>query len=409
MLSPQMIKKDFPFFTHHRDYVYLDSSATTLKPQAVIDAEREYIEKYSTNIARGLYPLAEETTEKFEMARQKIARFIGAKSASEIIFTSGTTDSLNLASLLLQKKIKTNDNIVTTVMEHHSNFLPWKELAKEHSSELRILSLTKEGFIDKASLKKSLDQKTKIIAFSALSNVLGTINDVKEIISIIRKINPETIIVVDAAQAVCHIPIDVSDWDADFVAFSGHKMFGPTGTGVLYGKKMILDTLSPVRFGGGMVLDSCAKDTVYKEPPYCFEAGTQNIGGIIALGTAVDYIENIGLTNIHTYEMTLTSYAIEQLKKNFGDDIFILGPHQKEKRGGIISFTFSSIHPHDIASIAGEHAICIRAGEHCTTPLHRSLHIPATTRLSFSIYNTKHDIDTFIDILKKTKKIFLNK
>ena len=409
MLNTSQIKKDFPLFTHHPDLVYLDSAATALKTQGVIDAERAYLEEYSTNVMRGLYPLAETATEKFEMTREKMATFIGAKSSSEIIFTSGTTDALNLVSKLLTSRIEKGDTLVTTAMEHHSNFLPWKELAKTKSADLHIVSLTKEGMIDRESLKKSIDEHTKIASFSAVSNVLGTINPVKEIIALIRSINPKTLIVIDAAQAVCHMPMSVSDWDADFVAFSGHKMFGPTGTGILYGKYSLLETLPPVNFGGGMVLDSCAEDTLYKESPYCFEAGTPNIGGMIALGSAIDYIENIGLQNIHLHETTLASYAIEKLKETFGEDISIIGPSKKEKRSGIIAFTLANVHPHDIAGILGEQNICVRAGEHCTTPLHHSLRLSATTRLSLSIYNNENDIDKFISVLKEIQAMFLNK
>jgi len=406
MFSPQTIKKDFPIFTHHPDLIYLDSAATALKPQVVIDAEKEYLEQYSTNIARGIYPLAETATEKFEMTREKVATFIGAKSSKEIIFTSGTTDSLNLVSKLLASKVSKGDNIVTTEMEHHSNFLPWKELVKKNIAEFRVVSLTKEGTIDIDVLKKSIDEHTKIVAFSALSNVLGTINPIKEITALIKSINPNVIVVVDAAQAVCHTRLSVSEWNIDFLAFSGHKMFGPTGVGILYGKLSLLETLHPVNFGGGMVLDACAKETMYKEAPYCFEAGTPNIGGIVALSTAVDYIEGIGLENIRLHEHSLVTYAIKRLKETFGETITIIGTTNPDERSGIITFTFEGIHPHDVAAILGEHNICVRAGEHCTAPLHKSLGLHATTRISFSIYNDTTDIDELISVLKEIQTMF---
>lgn len=406
MSSFQTLKKDFPIFTHHPDLVYLDSSATALKPQSVIDAEISYLTEYSTNIARGLYPLAERVTEACEITRRKVSHFIGAKSEREIIFTAGTTDALNLASKLLAKKIHEGENIVTTMMEHHSNFLPWKELARKNKAEFRVVSLTKEGAIDTHVLKKYIDKHTKIFAFSALSNVLGIINPVEEIILLIRSINPQVIIIVDTAQAVCHLPIDVIKWDADFIAFSGHKMFGPTGIGVLYGKLTLLETLSPVNFGGGMVLDACADEIIYKESPYRFEAGTPNIGGIIALGSAIEYIENIGLKNIARYERSLTFYTREQLKKNFGKKISLLGPTKENEQGNIVSFSFKNIHPHDIAGILGEHNICVRAGEHCTAPLHRSLSLGATTRISLSVYNDENDIDKLISVLKEIQTMF---
>lgn len=406
MIQPETIKKDFPIFTHHPELVYLDSAATALKPQIVIDAEKEYLEQYSTNIARGIYPLAETATEKFEKTRERVATFIGAKNAREIIFTSGTTDSLNLVSKLLASRINKGDNIVTTEMEHHSNFLPWKELAKKNGALFRVVSLTKEGTIDIDVLRKSIDERTKIVAFSAVSNVLGTINPVKEITALIKSINPNTLVIVDAAQAACHMKLDVSEWDVDFLAFSGHKVFGPTGVGILYGKLSLLETLSPVNFGGGMVLDACAEETMYKEVPYCFEAGTPNIGSIIALGTALDYIESIGLENIHEHEQALTLYTREQLKKNFGETITIIGPTNPDERSSIITFTFEGVHPHDVAALLGEHHICVRAGEHCTAPLHRSLKLHATTRISLSIYNDKSDIDKLISVLKEIQTMF---
>lgn len=405
MFNLQTIKKDFPLFDHHPDLVYLDSAATMLKPKVVIEAEKEYLEQYSANIARGLYPLAEKATERLEAVREKTAAFIGATSPNEIIFTAGTTSSLNLVAQLLDSQIENGDNIVTTAMEHHSNFLPWKELAKKHALDFRVIPITEEGTIDIEMLKNSIDEHTKIVAFSAVSNVLGTINPAKEIISAIRRISPKTIIVVDAAQAISHISLDVSEWNADFVAFSGHKMFGPTGVGILYGKSSLLETLSPVTFGGGMVLDACAEETLYKDSPYRFEAGTPHIGGIIALGAAIDYIESIGRENIREHEITLTAYAMKRLRETFGEAINIIGPTQPEKRGGIIAFTLEDIHPHDIAAILGEHNICVRAGEHCAAPLHRSLKLHATTRISFSVYNNEKDVEKMITTLEEIQSI----
>jgi len=406
MLNIQAIKKDFPLFEHEKNLVYLDSAATTLKPRVVIEAEKEYLERYSANIARGLYPLAEKATKKFEMVREKVATFIGAESAREIIFTSGTTDALNLVARLLTSQLTAGDTVITTVMEHHSNFLPWKELAKKNVLDFRVIPLTEEGTIDIEILKKSVDEHTKIVALSAISNVLGTINPVKKITTLIKNINPNTIVIIDTAQAVSHMPINVSEWNADFVAFSGHKMFGPTGVGVLYGKLSLLETLPPVSFGGGMVLDSCADETLYKEAPYRFEAGTPNIGGIIALGTAIDYMESIGMENIQTHEHALTLSALKRLQETFGENIHIIGSTHPEKRSGIIAFTLGGIHPHDIASVLGEYNICVRAGEHCTTPLHRSLGLHTTTRISFSIYNSEGDINKLITILEEIQTIF---
>ncbi|MGK2848521.1 MAG: aminotransferase class V-fold PLP-dependent enzyme [Minisyncoccota bacterium] len=406
MLNSQVLKKDFPIFTHHPDLVYLDSSATSLKPQAVIDAEREYLEQHSTNIARGLYPLAEQTTEKFERVREEVARFIGAANAQEIIFTSGTTAGINLTAQLLEHQILSESNIVVTRMEHHSNFLPWKELAIRKNLSFRIASIDTNGHIDQNALLALVDADTAIVALSAVSNVLGVINPVQDIIARIKLKNPHTIILIDAAQALAHTPINVAKWNADFVAFSAHKAFGPTGVGVLYGKQELLETLSPVTFGGGMVLDACASTTLYQTIPTRFEAGTPNISGIIAFGVALDYISAISLTDIRLHEISLTQYAIKILQATFGSAIHIIGPSTASERVGILSFTLADIHPHDIAHVLGEQNICVRAGEHCTAPLHRALGLSATARISFSLYSTKQDIDIFIHALQRIQKKF---
>lgn len=399
------IKKAFPIFTHHPDLIYLDSAATALKPAIVIAAEQAYYEQFSTNIARGIYPLAEQTTTTFEESRATVARFIGAPTPEEIIFTAGTTASLNLTADLLASRITSQDTIVTTALEHHSNFLPWKELAKKTGATLCIVPVTAAGTLNLEALKKCVDANTKIVAFGAVSNVLGTINPTQEIISIIRSLNPETIIIVDAAQAVGHIAVDVVTWDADFVAFSGHKLFGPTGVGVLFGKQTLLNQLSPVTFGGGMVLDACAPDTLYKDAPARFEAGTPNIAGIIGLGAAITFIESIGLTEIHAHETKLARYACQALRTAFGDAVHILAATNPEEQSSIVSFTLEGAHPHDTAQLLGEQQICVRAGLQCAAPLHEALNLSATTRLSFSIYNTESDIDLLIIRLQEIRKI----
>lgn len=406
MLDTKKIRGQFPIFTYHPDLVYLDSAATALKPRVVIEAEREYLEKYSANIARGLYPLAETATEKFEVVREKVAHFINAKSSEEIIFTAGTTASINLALGLIAHTVKKSDNIVITEMEHHSNYLPWKELAQKKNVTLKVVPLTQDGELDISAFKKFLSKRTAIVAFSAVSNVLGAVNVVPEIVKMVRTINPKAIILVDAAQAVAHAPIQASRWDADFIAFSAHKIFSTTGVGILYGRKSLLETLRPIAFGGGMVLDACAPDTLYKDSPYCFESGTPNIGGVIALGAAIGYIEKIGSKNILTHEKALTKYALKRLKEAFGKSITILGPKNIAKRSGIIAFSFDNIHPHDVAHLLGEQNICVRAGEHCAAPLHRRLKLTATTRVSLSIYNNESDIDKLIDALRKIALLF---
>ncbi|MEK9151380.1 MAG: aminotransferase class V-fold PLP-dependent enzyme [Patescibacteria group bacterium] len=441
MFDPKTVKLDFPVFANHParnathsvaggpDLVYLDAAATSLKPRAVIDAEREYLEQYSANVGRGLYPLAETATERFETVREKVATFIGATSSKEIIFTSGTTHSINLVAGLLEPLVPSESNIVVTELEHHSNFLPWKELARRKNIEFRVAPaspslggpIDMEGRIDAERLVELIDPHTAIVAFSAVSNVTGGINRVKEIVAAIKNINPQTIVLVDAAQAVGHMPLDVSDWNADFIAFSGHKMFGTTGVGVLYGKSALLETLHPVTFGGGMVLDiyppesagrvyppgrGCAAETLYKDIPHRFEAGTPNIGGVIAFGAALEYIESIGLENIRAHEIALTEYALKRLKETFGDTLRIIGPQDAKDRSGIIAFSFEGIHPHDIAHLLGERDICVRAGEHCAAPLHRTLHLDATTRISFGIYNDGNDVEKLIEVLKKIQEMF---
>ena len=404
MINSQDVKKDFPLFASHPDLVYLDSAATALKPKGVRDALNEYLTQYSTNISRGLYPLAETATEKFEATRDKVAAFIGA-NPQEIIFTAGATASINLAAALLADRIKPGDNIVVTEMEHHSNYLPWKELAQKSGCEFRVATLAPNGTLGLETLGDVLDRHTKIVAFPAVSNVLGTINPTKDIVALVKKINPGVLVVVDAAQAVGHLPLDVSAWGADFVAFSAHKMFGPTGVGVLFGRQSLLETLSPVTFGGGMVLDACAEHPVYKDTPYRFEAGTPNISGVIAFGAAIEYIESIGIENIRAHDRALAAYSFLRLREAFGDAIHIIGPESSAERSGIIAFAFDGMHPHDIAQLLGEENICVRAGEHCAAPLHRALDLAATTRISFSIYNSEHDVDRLIEKLKNISLI----
>lgn len=399
------IKSHFPIFRHHPDLAYLDSAATALKPEAVIDAVSGYYETLSTNVGRGLYPLAEETTARMEETREKTARFIGADT-EEIIFTHGTTESMNLLASVLADRVKRGDSIVVTAMEHHSNFLPWERLARERGAELRVIPLAANGSIDMEMLRNHVGSETSIFAFPAVSNVLGTINPVATFVREAKHLHPGILTIVDAAQAAGHIAIDAHEWGCDFLAFSGHKMFGPTGAGVLYGKRGILETLPPYQVGGGMVQDACARDPEYKAVPYRFEAGTPDIAAIIGFGAAIDFIGGIGGSAIREHEIGITRYALERLRSSFGSDITIYGPEKTEDRGGLISFTLAGVHPHDLAQVLGEKNIAIRAGEHCAAPLHRALDIPATARLSFSAYTEEGDIDRLIDGMRDARKIF---
>ncbi len=399
-----LIKATFPIFSRHPDLVYLDAAATALKPASVIIAGTEYYEEYSSNIARGIYPLAEQATEAAENTRLTVASFIGAR-LEEIIFTSGTTASLNLAADLLASRIDPEDSIVVTALEHHSNFLPWKELCKKKGAKFGVVPVTKTGELDLDALKKIIHVRTKIFAVSALSNVLGIINPVTEIIRIVKNINPNTLVIVDAAQAVGHIPVDVTLWGADFVAFSGHKLFGPTGTGILFGKSSLLKELPPVSFGGGMVLDACAEEALYKDAPARFESGTPNIAGIIGLGKAIEFITDIDVAKIHVHENTLALFACRRLSETFGNDLQIIGTTEVTKKSGIVSFVLSGIHPHDVAQLLGEKNICVRAGLQCAAPLHENLNLSASTRISLSIYNTEEDIEKLIRELVVIRKI----
>ncbi len=397
-------KPYFSIFQHQPNLVYLDSAATALKPDSVIAAERAYEEEYSANIGRGLYPIAEMATSQFEAVREQTARFIGAE-AREIIFTKNTTDSINTSAALLAERLRPGDNIVITEAEHHANFLPWVELARRKNVDLRIAPFQTNGSIDQAALLKLIDTRTAIVAFGALSNVFGAINPVADIVRAIRNSQASALIIVDAAQAIGHIPIETHDWDADCIAFSAHKTYGPTGVGILYGRAALLETLAPVAFGGGMVLDACANEPLYKGIPYRFEAGTPNISGVIGWGAALSFLEAIGLDRIREHESSLAQSAIKRLTAAFGDTFTLLGPTTAEQRGGLVSFTLDGIHPHDLAQILGEHSICIRAGEHCAAPLHRRLNLPATARVSFGVYNTEEDIDRLIEAMEKAQEI----
>lgn len=400
------IKKDFPIFTRKPELVYLDSTATSLKPQSVIDKELEYYTEYTANVHRGIYKSAEKATEEYESTRSLVAQFIHANDASEIIFTRGTTEAINLvASTLGEQIVNQGDGIVSTRMEHHSNFVPWQQLALRKKAEWQVIDFDEQGLLQLDSLSLIISNTTKIVAFTAVSNTFGVINDVKKIITMIRVISPEIVIVVDAAQAAPHSGIDVQEWDADFVAFSAHKMLGPSGVGVLWGKKKYLDQMPPYQYGGEMVLDVNIDGTEFKETPHKFEAGTPNIAGVIAFKEAIKYLQQIGYDVIREHEQKLRSKAITKLKETFGDSIMILCDGNPEHHCGIVTFTFEKYHAHDIAQILDEANIAVRAGHHCTMPLHKKLGVTSSVRASFYIYNTEADVDAFIEGLKKVSTI----
>jgi len=402
MINVTKIKKDFPIFTFNPELIYLDSTATSLKPQLVIDKLNTYYQEYSANIYRGIYDISEKATEEFEKTREAVASFIHSYLSDEIIFTRNTTESINLIMYTLGDKIiSKNDEIAVSIMEHHSNFVPWQVLAQRKSATLSIIDIDNNGQL--VDISKTVTKKTKILSLTYISNVLGTINPIKKIIQQAKQINPEIIVIIDAAQAVPHIKVDVQDLNCDFLVFSSHKMLGPTGVGVLWGRKELLEHMNPFLYGGEMIETVSTKQTTYKTAPQKFEAGTPHIAGIIALREAIEYINAIGLKHIYLHEQTLVNYAIHFLEDSFKKKIQIFGP--REMRSGIISFTLDKIHPHDIAQLLNDDHIAVRAGNHCAMPLHTRLHITASIRASFYLYNTTHDIDMLVKSLHKAIKI----
>ncbi|MBI4895433.1 MAG: cysteine desulfurase [Candidatus Aenigmarchaeota archaeon] len=401
ILDIDRIKKDFPIFSQKingHSLVYLDSAATAQKPSLVIEETTRFYTEYNSNIHRGAHKLGELATIAYEEAHEKIAKFLGA-DIEEIIFTAGTTESLNLVAYSLVKTLKQGDKIVLTEMEHHSNIVPWQQLAKQYGVNIEYIKV-KDFQLDIEHAKKIIDSKTKIVSVMHASNVLGTINPIKELAKITHDIG--ALFVVDAAHSAPNMKINVKDIDCDFLAFSGHKICGPTGIGVLYGKKHLLDKMSPFLYGGHMISEVTLKDTTFADVPSKFESGTSNIAGAIGLGYAIDYINKIGLENIHYYETELAKYAIETLKKIVGVKIY--GPD--ENRTGVISFNISGIHAHDVATILDREGIAIRSGNHCAMPLMNALGINACNRASIYFYNTFDDIDNLVEAIKKAKKIF---
>ncbi|EID5103300.1 cysteine desulfurase [Listeria monocytogenes] len=406
MIDIQKIRADFPILDqeiNEKPLAYLDNAATSQKPKQVIEALTHYYEFDNANVHRGVHTLAARATDAYESARGKVAKFIHAREVAEIIFTRGTTSAINLVvDSYAEANIEAGDEIVISYLEHHSNLIPWQQLAKRKGAVLKYIELEEDGTISVEQAKKTIGEKTKIVALAHVSNVLGTITPMKEIAAIAHQFG--AVILVDGAQAVPHMEVDVVDLDADFYAFSGHKMMAPTGIGALYGKRELLDAMEPTEFGGEMIDFVELYDSTWKELPWKFEAGTPIIGGAIALGAAIDYLAEVGLANIHAHEQALASYAIEEMSKIEG--ITIYGPKDASKRCGLVTFNLEGAHPHDIATILDEDGIAIRAGHHCAQPLMKWLDVSSTARASFYIYNTKEEIDALIDGLKLTKEYF---
>ncbi len=404
-INIEKIKKDFQIFKNQPDLVYLDSGATSFTPDTVVKSMDKYYYECKANTSRGVYELSEKATQKYEKVRQKVKNFINANDENEIVFTSGTTASINLVAFGLKDTLGRDDEILITASEHHANLIPWQRLVSD--GNLKVLNVSSAGEIDLDEFKSKISKKTKVLAISHVSNVLGTIYPVKKLMKIAKKINPQIITLVDGAQSVPHIKTDVLDLDCDFLAFSAHKMCGPTGVGVLYGKKHQLEKLIPIFTGGDMIEEVTFKKSTFTQIPHRLEAGSANISGVIGLGSAIDYIESIGTENIRNHETKLLAYTIDKLKETFGDEIEIFGPIDTKNRSGVISFKFKSYHPHDIASILDSYSnVCVRAGNHCAMPLHNEvLRVLATTRASFYFYNTQKDADTLVDGLKKIEQI----
>ncbi|MBP8997363.1 MAG: cysteine desulfurase [Anaerolineaceae bacterium] len=381
---------------------YLDSAATSQKPLQVIEAMDAYYRSTNANIHRGVHALAEKATAQYEDARKKVADFIGSKKVEEVIFTRNTTESINLvANAWGRTNLKNGDLVVLTEMEHHSNLVPWQMLAAEKSLRLEFIEVTPEGELNLDSYKKLLDQNPKVVAFTQMSNVLGTINPAREMIRMAKQVGAMTLM--DAAQSVPHLPVNVADIDADFVAFSGHKMLGPTGIGVLWGKLEMLSAMPPFLGGGDMIKKVYLRSFTANDLPHKFEAGTPAIAEAIGLGAAVDYLNLIGMETIARYEQEITAYAIDQLSKIPG--LTILGP-QADKKGAVLAFTLDGVHPHDVAQILDSAGIAVRAGHHCAMPLHDKYNIPASTRASFYLYNSRKDVDVLVSGIETVKKYF---
>ena len=392
------MKNDFPIF-NSGGLIYLDSASTTQKPKVVIDSLKNFYEKNNANVHRGVYKLSEKATEEYENAREKIANFLGANTR-EIIFTKNCTEAINILAYSLSKDFKEGDEIILTVMEHHSNLVPWQQIAKEKRMKLQFLGINEQGELNLEELKGKLNEKTKIVSVTHISNVLGTINPIRKIAKIVKE-NSDARLVVDAAQSVGHTKIDVKNLGVDFLALSGHKMLGPNGIGCLYGREELLEEMGPFNYGGDMIKEVRLEDSEFNEIPWKFEAGTPPIANAIALGQAVDYLQEVGMEKLEEKEKNVIEYAMQSLKAI--EKIKIYGP---VIRGPIISFNVGKIHPHDVATILDNEGIAVRGGHHCCMPLMKILGKTGTVRISLGPYNDKEDIDTLIEGIKKVKEVF---
>jgi len=406
-LDVARVKADFPLLkrqVHGKRLVYLDSAATSQKPIAVLDAMDHYYREYNANVHRGVYTIAEEATAAFEAARAKVARFVNARDPHEIVYVRNATEAINLVAYSWARaNLKPGDPVVLTHMEHHANVVPWHILAAERGIELRWIPLTPDYRLDVRDLDRLLDG-AKLFGVTAMSNVLGTLNDVRPLTDAAHAAGAH--VLVDACQAVPHLPVDVRAWDADFVAFSAHKMCGPTGIGALWARAELLDAMPPFMGGGEMISNVTTEGFTPNEVPWKFEAGTPPIAEAVGFGAAVDYLTELGMESVREHEKKLTAYALGALAGRFGDNLKIYGPRDVEQRGGAVSFLFEGIHAHDISQVVDEEAVCVRAGHHCAKPLMRVLGVPATTRASFYVYNDEADADALVEALERAEKFF---
>lgn len=406
MFQGEEVKKDFPILNqvvNDEPLIYLDSAATSQKPTAVLTAIETYYKTANANVHRGVHTLAERATSQYEAARETVRAFIHAKEAAEVLFTRGATTSLNwVAKSYGEANVNEGDEIVISYMEHHSNIVPWQQLAKKKKATLKYIKLTKDGQLDLTSAKEQITTKTKIVALTHVSNVLGSINPIAKLTQLAHSVG--AVIVVDGAQAVPHMTVDVVGLDVDFYAFSGHKMLGPTGIGVLYGKRALLEAMEPVEYGGEMIDFVYDQESTWTELPWKFEAGTPNIAGAIGLAAAIDYLNQLGMENIHAHETELVTYLMPKLRAIPG--LVVYGPTDDTIRTGVITFNVGDLHPHDLATALDMQGIAVRAGHHCTQPLMRQLGASSTNRASVYVYNTKADCDSLVEAILATKEFF---
>ena len=403
-LDAYKIRQDFAILdqvVNDEPLVYLDNAATTQKPQVVLDTLMAYYHEDNANVHRGVHTLAERATAAYEASREKLRQFINAKSTKEVLFTRGTTTGLNWVGRFAEQVLEPGDEVVISIMEHHSNIIPWQEACKKARAKL-VYAYLKDGQLDMEDLANKITEKTKFVSLAQVSNVLGCINPVKEIAKLAHQVG--AYMVVDGAQSAPHMAIDVQDLDCDFFTLSGHKMLGPTGIGVLYGKEEILNQMNPIEFGGEMIDFVYEQEATWKELPWKFEAGTPNIAGAIALGAAVDYLSALGMGNVHAYEQELVDYVLPKLQAIEG--LTVYGPEDPSQHAGVIAFNIDGLHPHDVATALDYEGVAVRAGHHCAQPLINHLGISSAARASFYIYNTKEDCDKFVEAILATKEFF---